>query len=71
MTIIQLLKQLNATISMSDGRRVTSMGAVKLNGFPVQRTDVDVDFHVGDVIEVGKHKKFVVQTQHLHEHEST
>jgi len=66
MTIVQLLKRLNATVSMSEGRRVAIMGAVKLNGFPVQRIDVAHEFHSGDVIHVGK-REFKVDKEHLQE----
>jgi len=49
---------------MSEGRRQITMGAVKLNGFIVTNFNVEHNFHVGDVIEVGK-KKFEVTSEHL------
>jgi len=49
---------------MSEGRRQIAMGAVKLNGFVVTNFNVKYNFHVGDVIEVGK-RKFEVTSKDL------
>lgn len=64
MTITQLLKRMNATASMSEARRFVAQDGVKLNGFLVKDFTVDHEFHVGDVITVGK-KDFEVLEEHL------
>jgi len=64
MTLTKLLSKLRATVSMSEGRRQIAMGAVKLNGFVVTNFNVKYNFHVGDVIEVGK-RKFEVTSKDL------
>lgn len=64
MTIPQLLSKLGATVSMSEGRRIVWQGAVTLNGSTIRDFDTDVDFHVGDIVKVGKHE-FHVGEKHL------
>jgi len=64
MTLTKLLAKLGATVSMSEGRRQIVSGAVKLNGFPVTKFDVEHVFHAGDVIEVGKNF-YEVKEAHL------
>lgn len=65
MTITQLLKRLGVTVSMSESRRIVTMGAVKLNGLPVEKMNVDFDFHPGDLIQVGKNRTFEIREEHL------
>ena len=66
MTIEKLLTKLGATVSISEGRRVVVQGAVRLNGMLVTNMNVDFDFYVGDVIEVGK-RSFTVEEKDLEE----
>lgn len=61
---MNLLKQLiknKATISLSDSRRIVTQGAVKVNGELCD--DFNREVAVGDLIEVGKTKKFVVEVE--------
>jgi len=58
-SLIRLLQENKLTISLSEGRRLVCMGAVKVNGELCE--DLNRDVEVGDLIEVGKKKKIVVE----------
>ncbi len=60
-TINDILLKNKALASMAEGRRLVSDQAIKLNGFPVQNLDMEHEFHVGDVIQVGKKRKVVLE----------
>jgi tyrosyl-tRNA synthetase len=62
MTVLELLKKLNATCSMAESRRLIASDSISLNGSKIQP---DTEFHIGDVIQVGKHKTFEVKSEHL------
>lgn len=53
-TLVQWLKELDLTISMSEGRRIVVMGGVQLNGETIKDLDKDVVLKPGDTIQVGK-----------------
>lgn len=64
LTLENLLSQVGATCSVSEGRRYITGQSVKLNGFVVDKLNVEAEFHVGDVIEIGK-RKFTITDKHL------
>lgn len=59
-TINEILIKNKALVSMAEGRRLVSGQAIKLNGFPIQNLDMEYEFHVGDIIQVGKKRKVVL-----------
>ena len=62
--IANFLAKANATLSMSEGRRLISMGAVRVNG--EEKTDTEeIEIEVGDVIQIGKRRTFVVRKEML------
>jgi len=63
-TLARLLSQAGATISMGEGRRMVGMGAVRVNG-EVQKNLEEVEVQVGDKVQVGKRKEFVVTEEML------
>lgn len=64
-SIVKLLNALEATRSFSEGRRLVGSDAIKLNGFPVRNTTAEADFFVGDIIELGKTRRFEVKEEDL------
>lgn len=60
-TINEILIKNKALVSMAEGRRLVSGQAIKLNGFPIQNLDMEYEFHVGDIIQVGKKRKVVLE----------
>jgi tyrosyl-tRNA synthetase len=63
-TLARLLSQAGATMSMGEGRRMVGMGAVRVNG-ELQKDLQEVEIKVGDVVQVGKRKEFVVTEEML------
>jgi tyrosyl-tRNA synthetase len=63
-TLARLLSQAGATMSMGEGRRMVGMGAVRVNG-EVQKNLEEVEVQVGDKVQVGKRKEFVVTEEML------
>ena len=63
-TLARLLSQAGATMSMGEGRRMVGMGAVRVNG-KLQKDLQEVEIKVGDVVQVGKRKEFVVTEENL------
>lgn len=51
-----LLIREDLAVSVSDGRRVVAMGAVKLNGVLQTNMGADVVIRTGDVLKVGRRK---------------
>jgi len=45
-------------VSMAGGRRVISMGLVRVNGTKI--TDFETEVECGDLIEIGKKGKFTI-----------
>ena len=60
-TINDILLKNKAFLSMAEGRRLARNQSIKLNGFPVQNVDMKHEFYVGDVIQVGKKRKVVLE----------
>lgn len=58
--LANFLQEQGLTVSMSEGRRIVAMGAVKLNGEVHQDIQKSVLLREGDLIEVGK-KQIVVK----------
>jgi len=38
---------------------------IKLNGFPIQKIDVDFNFYAGDIIEINGEEKLIVREEHI------
>jgi hypothetical protein len=51
--VVQLLARLKRTVSMSQGRRLVFMGAIKINGILAEEI-TDRDFFATDTIQIGK-----------------
>jgi|SaaInlV_100m_DNA_2_1039680.scaffolds.fasta_scaffold00102_30 tyrosyl-tRNA synthetase len=64
-TINEILLKNKALVSMAEGRRLVSDQAIKLNGFPVQNLNMEHEFHVGDIIQVGKKIKVVIENAQI------
>lgn len=55
-TLPDLLVRVNITKSLAETRKIAFSNKIKLNGFIVKNTEVKAEFHVGDVLEIGKTK---------------
>jgi ribosomal protein S4 len=58
MLLSQLLVKKSRIVSMSQGRRVISQGAVRVNGQVAD--DLQTEVKIADVISIGKRDEFVV-----------
>jgi tyrosyl-tRNA synthetase len=63
--LIKLLKQADAFVSSSEGRRCVMMGAVRINNAPVTELVDEIDVEVGDVIQIGRTKKITITKEIL------
>ena len=61
-TLSQILAQLQRTRSMSEGRRLTVQGAVKINGVVLDDLTKEIEVKTGDIISIGSNplNEFVV-----------
>ncbi len=53
-TIPRLLAKISQTRSMSEGRRLTVMGAIEVNDQTITDIGQEIEFAAGDVLRVGK-----------------
>jgi ribosomal protein S4 len=51
---IKILQRAGATVSLSQGRRLVAMGAVRINGELQEDMSCEVEINVGDKVHVGK-----------------
>jgi len=58
--IIDLLKELGAITSTSDGKRLIESGAVSCDGSVVTEFKAEISWHVGMTIKVGKHRIYLI-----------
>lgn len=56
--IIKSMADAHLIVSMAGGRRVISMGLVRVNGTKI--TDFETEVECGDLIEIGKKGKFTI-----------
>ena len=58
--IIDLLKELGAIASTSEGKRLIESGAVSIDGVTVTEFKAEISWHVGMTIKVGKHRIYLL-----------
>lgn len=62
-TLNKLMAAGNAIVSFAEGRRLSSLQAIKLNGV-VKKADEEIEVNIGDVVTIGK-KKTIEVTEDL------
>ena len=65
-TITKILAKTEMIRSLAEGRRHIIAKAIKLNGFIVTNPLATIEFHEGDVLELGK-RKVELASEHLKE----
>ena len=58
--VIDLLKELGAIASTSDGKRLIESGAVSCDGNVISEFKAEISWHVGMNIKVGKHRIYTI-----------
>jgi ribosomal protein S4 len=58
MKILEVLTKSGNVVSMSEGRRLVCLEAVRINGRII--TDMQADIEPGDKVQVGKREPFIV-----------
>ncbi|MFH1832057.1 MAG: tyrosine--tRNA ligase [bacterium] len=59
--VIQLLKELGAIKTSSEGKRLIETGAVTVNGEPITEFNAEINHQPGMIIKVGKHRIYKIQ----------